>query len=111
MQDFSAVVSIVKSTYTAWRYVLDSRGPGCQIRRKNFDGEECQETQDDKFKDNHNCNELSTWMEECSKLYAVNNTYLIANILLFVELINFIYNSVCDVLGCTPKHISAFCLD
>jgi hypothetical protein len=86
MQDFSAVVSIVKSTYTAWRYVLDSRGPGCQIRRKNFDGEECQETQDEKSKDNHNCNELSTWMEEYSKSYTINNTYLIANTLLLSNL-------------------------
>jgi hypothetical protein len=38
---FSAVTSIGESTYTAWRYVLKSRGPGCQIRRKNFDVEEC----------------------------------------------------------------------
>jgi hypothetical protein len=28
---FSAVIFIRKSTYTAWRYIPKSRGPGCQI--------------------------------------------------------------------------------
>jgi hypothetical protein len=57
---FSAVMFTRKSTYTAWWYVPASCGPGCQVRRMNFDVEECQETQDDRSKGNHNCDELST---------------------------------------------------